>query len=137
MGDDDPGRARDRGPVVSDVVAILTARLDEKEVAIRDDIAWWWGSFDRIEVHTTAGIVSGGEQHVAPFLDPARVLADVAAKRAIVERYKAAVAEDDATTDQEYGWVTTAVRNALEEVLELMAASLTDHNESRRPDAPH
>jgi hypothetical protein len=82
---------------VSDIVAFVMARMEEREAAIRDNVAWWWDDFDRIEVHTSTGVVGGGEQYVAPFLDPAHVLAEVAAKRAIVAEH--------AITYRHIGWL--------------------------------
>lgn len=69
---------------MTSIVEFMTARLDEREAAIRDNVDWWWGDFERIEVHTANGIVTGGEDYVRQFLDPAALLADVAAKRALI-----------------------------------------------------
>lgn len=53
---------------------------------------------------------------------PARILAECAAKGTIVEQYRAAVVDDDTETDQERGWQTAAVRDALEQVVRALAA---------------
>jgi hypothetical protein len=61
------------------------------------------------------------------WVDPARVLAECEAKRRIVDRLTRAIAEDDAETDQEAGWVTRGVRDALTEVAHELALVYADH----------
>jgi hypothetical protein len=128
---------------VTDIVAFITARLDEDQAAAeaacdRDSGEWFMGRkwniyrsedltpFDANDEHDLVvyGNVKVQSEHIARH-DPARVLRETAAKRRIVECYKWVAAgpiEDGIETDVNYGR-----RTQLRDVLQLLAAPYADH----------
>lgn len=146
--------------VAVDIATFLAARLDEDEavakacgVGIRDTwhtIEWYDGQFEdgltvSVDVHGLAGtpITSRGVLlradgvHIARH-DPARVLAEVAAKRAIVAEYEARDKDadlmlgPDVLRQREWSGLRLAVH-----LLATAYASHPDYDQSWRPDAPH
>lgn len=79
---------------MDDLTAFVRARLDEDEAAAQDPARVWPGPWtaDRCEVSDSGGVtVVRDEYHWGPMPhiarhDPARVLRDIAAKRAILDR---------------------------------------------------
>lgn len=118
-----------------DIATFLTARQAEREAAIRDNVEWWWKDFERIEVYTFSGIVTGGEQYVGPFLDPAGVFVAVAAERAILAAHWDGVGcptcliEMDSEEDSDGGSHSYPVMNWVGPclTLRLLAAPNADH----------
>jgi hypothetical protein len=126
------------GGQVNELVKFLQARLDEDEEAAREAMRYVEGSWSAHRGAVLAplhGLPAGDGQafKVAPGTqphivrhDPERVLADVAAKRRVVERYLVLI-EDFAPvfeTATEY-----ARRLALEEVLEDLASAYDAHGD--------
>jgi hypothetical protein len=141
---------------VTDIVAFLTARLDEDQAVAeaatpgpwRVDRPPYWTNVvvpekgfewvgvagQRMDTRVFTGQTSNRGRaeweadalHIARH-DPARVLRDVAAARAIVAQYQAAAANADAETDTEEGWVADGVVDALAGVIRILAAAHADH----------
>jgi hypothetical protein len=91
---------------MTDIAAFLTARLDETEVRVHNDIEWWWGDRQQVEVHTDSGILTGAEGYIEPFIDPAQLLREVEAKRRLVGVHEHAAATENAAQPGDFGCQT-------------------------------
>lgn len=107
---------------MDELIAFLNERLAEDErlaIAARDEpeTGWWWSE----------DAESAPERHIARH-DPARVLADVAAKRAIVEAYEGAELErgDDPNDETRIADATT-----LRWVVCVLASAYAQHPDYR------
>jgi len=145
-----------------EISEFLTARLKEDEtaakdaaceassIAVSDDEGGLarWRAMDGGEGITTESAYAGAAFLVAPMgyleervaehvarHDPARVLADIAAKRAVVEHFKVA-AEYAQTVDKSQvgvaeAWRVTSIWTQLLHVVKLLAAPYADHPDFR------
>lgn len=118
----------------------LRARLDEDEGYARSAFAehndaepqWseiWSGA---LQIGPDEDLLITNDAPVSRFMarnDPARVLADVEAKRRIIDQYEASVRADVEETDLEERWVTNGVRNALGQVVLSFAQPYADHED--------
>lgn len=111
------------------LIAFLCARLDEDEEVARATV--WDGGGDRLHWQVVASgtrdaIFLGDrtiKEHIARH-DPVRVLADVAAKRQVVDRYERAMANRRAHPDD---LATAGALLALRGVVQLLASPYVDH----------
>jgi hypothetical protein len=123
---------------VTDLIAFLSARLDEDEQAARDaeSASWSTGVPDgpigglltvrrdyapAMQDYVTGSIHDENAIHIARH-DPARVLREVAAKRAVLGLVF--VGDLDGTTDSGLGYQEGVMRS-----LELLAAAYSDHDD--------
>lgn len=124
-----------------DLVAFLTARLDEDEAYARQIIdapdcgyqaKWRLPSSAVVSVGDEADwdLLAGDSRlaaHIARW-DPNRVLAEVAAKRAIVDRYMAIVEDpQDAAGSSPTSWHYAGRRDELADVLLALARPYANH----------
>lgn len=114
---------------MTDIAQFLAARLDEDEERAelaQSVIAGSWDGWGVIapQLHAccdTVPNIDRAGQHLYVNADPARVRADVAAKRALLKRLEADV--DGCTDDAEWRGASTA----LDRVLEYLAAPYDSH----------
>jgi Family of unknown function (DUF6221) len=129
---------------VDDLIAFATARLDEYEAAAKAAASvagpgWHHGHFDHMGSRPTAMIFSAAgspladmlhydDEEMAPFIvrhDPARVLREVEAKRAIVSRCAEAIRDQGI-------WGEDGQAALAEDVLRHLAAIYSDHPDYRQ-----
>jgi hypothetical protein len=109
---------------VSDLVEFLRARLDEEERAAKEQPAEWAADWAKYLVDPVIGPFGGQSRlrnvatgfYVAGHSDPARVLADVAAKREVLDGYAELYEHADVEEWSTLNWV-----------VRLMAAVYSDH----------
>jgi len=125
---------------VSDLVAFLRARLDEDEAAARAARRWFDRDWEASQTqgrnfvsdddgHPILETFDDGEQgqvvtaHIARW-DPARVLADVAAKRVILDDYQLVLANNliEQATDQDE--LRIAMRDLIVKSLRMVLARM-------------
>jgi hypothetical protein len=118
--------------IVDDLIAFLRARLDEDEQAAQqvlsfeaDGFKWeyQWARHGRYQGRVTRSSFEPG----AP--SPRRVLAEVEAKREILDEYRLWADDDSRDYDQSQTAVDRTA--ALEEVVKLLAQPYADHADFR------
>lgn len=136
------GQGSEGGRVSNKIVAFLRARLDEREAAARDTLGTHVADSRKVWEYDGDRTVSYGNvvvaqdpangyprngKHIA-LNDPAYVLADIAAKRDMVNRYFGALFTQRCHPEDEgnNGYVV-----ALSQVLQLLAALFADHPDFR------
>jgi len=136
---------------MDDLVAFLRARLDEEKAGAKAATDGPWAAWDGPALHglgdlihpvltpgqkpgSRASIVTASwldAEHIASH-DPARVLAEVEAKRQLVEAYAEVAANDvDEPYEYAYGWA-----NGLGLAVRCLASSYASHPDYRAEWAP-
>jgi hypothetical protein len=119
-----------------ELIAFLSARLDEEEISAQDvargaPAPWSVGDSCVLDAGGTPVVLDeyhshgGGFQYIARH-DPARVLREVAAKRAIIERYERACAALESVVSFIRGQ-DDGFRQACMDAVRLLAAVYSDH----------
>jgi hypothetical protein len=105
---------------VDDLIAFLKARLDE-DVKVARDATFWTGGVPEWTARAEPDWV-----HIARH-DPARVLAEVEAKRRIIDRAEFVANHGPARDHVRALDMTTGASAALRDVLRLLALPYADH----------
>ncbi|MGY5127323.1 DUF6221 family protein [Streptomyces nigrescens] len=115
------------------LVAFLRARLDEEEVAAHTAPAGpWHADGDSVYASHPADLVveyayNDGAEHIARH-DPARVLAEIEAKRAIVDQYAEVQEMDREDAEPEFAYGRAV---GLGEAVRLLALPYQEHPDYR------